>query len=408
MQAYWVSYLSDHPENASARPEPSGLYLHRILMRAAQPRDITRELRQRGATTVEIKPAKRSLISFWRNRVTPEMQHDFLLQLSFLVEKMSPERAFEAVAQAAEGSYRVRLEAGRQVFMQGGSFTEAVKAIEMFDDTTIASFEAAEPLGELPQTIVAALELNKAQQHNNLATKALMLFLGWQFINIYAQAIPLRFGFIPSIERAGVPQGTPEQLAEFHRSIFWAYVGADIALVVGGVIAAAAIVAFGCMVEKEGREFLRRLASRIPMVSKVFFDQHLASATAVMATLLPRMHFEQALRLVTNSSSNPTLTEYLKTVEKRVVDGEPSYRAMVHPPLQTQEMTLLSIELDDKVQLPSVLKVISERRLQSYKDGFARVRKYGQGFIVGYLLYVVAVAVYLLYTQGQAVTAALK
>lgn len=396
MQAYWVSYLSDHPENASARPEPSGLYLHRILMRAAQPRDITRELRQRGATTVEIKPAKRSLISFWRNRVTPEMQHDFLLQLSFLVEKMSPDRAFEAVAQAAEGSYRVRLEAGRQVFMQGGSFTDAVKAIEMFDESTLAIFSAAEPIGEIPQAVLAALELHKSHQRNNLASKLVMGMLVAEVIQCYLATLTMRTRLIPEVESRVSVLKDPERVALLKQQVFVACIAADAALIVGALIGLAALVGLFCYFDESGRRLLRRILSKTPVISKVFFDQHMAAVASGLAALLPRIHFEQAIRLVGSGVTNPAVASYLKSVEQRIEAGEPSHRAMVQPPLQSQELTLLSVELDDRAQLPSVLKVIAERRLASAQAGSARLRLKGHLFTYGYLLGVLALAWYLL------------
>jgi len=146
-----VTYLLPYVSNPSAVPDKKakGHFRHREIVTATTQREVVHDLIVRKAVPIEVKEVKPAN-PFFAGRMAKAFRQQFLISLIFSVDGgMSPGQALEDAITSETGVMRQRLNLGLNALRQGRSFLDALRAIDLYDTTTMAIIEAGEETGTL-------------------------------------------------------------------------------------------------------------------------------------------------------------------------------------------------------------------------------------------------------------------
>lgn len=408
MQAYWVTYLAPSPESPAARLEKSsGQYHHRALQQAASPRELVLELQNRGCTALTITPA-RPQNQLFDKLITRQYKIDFLTAIDYnMTAGLSASRAFDAVVQAEDGPIRLRLEAGLQVLARGGSFAEAVAATNIYDETTNILLSAGERTGDVKQSLKAAIEHYTSHMANMKGLMALGSLVLVDLVMAIPSVYSVRYQMLPMVEKAGVPQGTPEQLAEFASGLHWAYLINDVLLWSALIAGLLGLGLVSCLFDKSTRDWAFGLFQRIPVLGAGMRDSALSASQKALGSLLAGgVVLVPAIEITRAGVTHPQVAGYWRTVLDRLVSGDTVSRALRSELLDRAELLLLDSHQTQK-QLADIMRDISKRRAEAAGVSYKRFGKMTIYTSIGYTLASALSAIYVYTIQASAMSAAL-
>lgn len=408
MQAYWVTYLAPSPESPAARQEKaSGQYHHRTLQQAANPRELVLELQKRGCTVLTITPAK-SQSPLFDKLISRQYKIDFLKAIEYnMTAGLSASRAFEAVAQAEDGAIRLRLEAGLQVLARGGSFAEAMAATNIYDETTHILLAAGERTGDIKQSLQAAIDHYTSHADNMKGLMALGSLVLVDLVMAIPSVYSVRYQMLPMVEKAGVPQGTPEQLAEFASGLQLAYLINDVLLWSALIAGLLGLGLVSCLFDKSTRDWAFGLFQRIPVLGAGMRDSALAASQKALGSLLSGgVVLVPAIEITRAGVTHPPVASYWRTVLDRLIGGDTVSRALRSELLDRAELLLLDSHQNQK-QLAGIMLDIAKRRAEAAGAAYKRFGKLTIYTSIGYTLASALSAIYVYTIQASAMSAAL-
>ena len=371
LQNFWVTYLSPTADTTDAKLEPlSGQYRHKALMQGGRPLDLVAELRARGCTALNVKPARPPMQFF--DKVGRAYKVDLLTAIANNMSSgLSASKAFEAVAAAETGPMRVRLDAGLQVIARGGAFSDAIAAVNIYDDTTRILLDAGERTGSLQQALHAALDHYISHQASLKGLIALGVATSVELLMSVATVAEVRFQVIPDLEKSPLEQASPEQLAAFKAGIQWAYRTNDALLWIAGLFFLTLAVAALCLSDKKAKAWLIEQVRRIPGLGAGLRDSALSASALALANLLGGgVTLMRALQIVSGSLRHPRIAHYWGGVEQRLNGGDTVSRALRSELWSPAETMLLSSH-QNQAQLATTLRELAARRsvatVKSYK-----------------------------------------
>lgn len=409
MQAFWITYLGPVPENAEAKLEPiTGLWRHKTLQQGASARELSAELRARGCTALSVNPAHSNPLQVFDRSITRQYKVDLLSAVAYNMSAgMSASKAFEMVAAAETGPARVRLDNGLQVISRGGSFAEAIAAVNIYDETTNILLTAGERTGDLKQSLHAVIEHYTAHTKN---LKGLMALAGVVFADLLF-AIPsvyaVRYEMLPMVEKAGIPQGTPEQLADFDAGLRMAYTVNDGLIFLAAVVGLLVFAGVACLFDKATRAWLHGVMRSVPLLGTGIRDSALSASTKALASLLSGgVTLVHGLEITAAGVKHPEIADYWKSVMRRLEGGDSVARAMRSTLLTQAESMLLSAH-QNQAQLAEILKKVAERRSDSAAKFYQRFAKWTIYTSIAYTVASAAAGIYVYSIQASAMSAGL-
>jgi type II secretory pathway component PulF len=408
MQAYWITYLAHEPETADAKLEKiSGQYRHRTLQQASSPRELIHELRKRGCTALEIKPARTSLAVF-DNVISREYKVDFLTSISNNMSSgCSASKAYELVATSETGAIRIKLEAGLQVLARGGSFSQAIFAINIYDETTNILLDAGERTGDIKQALSAAIEHYTSHQKNMKGLYALAGVVGFDLLASIPSIYAVRYELLPAVEKAGVPQGTFDQIEKFNQSLQFAYLINDLLLWFAILSSVGAAIVIVCFFEKSTRDWAFSMFQKIPLLGQGMRDQAMSAATKALSSLLSGgVTLVRAIEIIRAGIRHPDIASYFNDALRRLEAGDLVGRALRSQSLSRAESLLIASH-QSQAQLSVIMRDIALRRAESSAKAYHKFAKYSIYFAMGYTVAGVLAALYVYVVQSSAMSAAL-
>lgn len=355
---------------------------------------------------VSIEPATSS------NRIeaSREYKQQFLTAILFHVESgLSAGKALEEIIKAETGPIRPQLNPGLYILLGGGSFSDAMEALGMYDSATIAVLRAGEQIGAMAQALQSASDHYEKVAASKKLMFGVLFTLSIDIVLSVFSTLSIQFGFLPMVKKQGI-QASPEVAAEFYRNL-------DIAFLLNGFLSLTTVVGIAAIIflvyayKQTGNAALRykvdRQLASTPFIKDVFSHSGVSMTFTMCATLLKGgVPLHNAIQIIRGISLSPLVEEYWKEAGKKLETGEPVALALKSPLLDTAETLIISAH-KDSAQLAKAFQSISVRRDElSTKAN----KKFGLVAFAGAMIYSsisVLIALWAAYLQYQSMMASM-
>ena len=366
MQTYRVTYLLPRIETAGAVAEPGlpGLYRHQNLVAARREADAISEVRNRGGVPLTVKLVQPRRVQLWRR--DQSAQRESLLQ-SMVLSVQSGISASRALQRALEGgavSDEEITDTALTVLRAGGGFGDGVRALGLFDDSTIAILESGERTGRMADSLQAALE---HFQKRAAGAKAMVGAVSWTVFDLVFAAVSiigLRFQLLPSVAEAGIKGTDPIAKEKFLRALDWAFLVNDVLMVLSVVLLVmTAVLAWGHFSHNESlHRRADRFLRRVPALGGALEHNAVSASFTVAAAMLKGgVGFSHAAEVAARATRLEAVQLMWRQAHTRVSNGLSAVMALRTPLLNTSESLLVSAHTTQK-QLARVLGDIATQR----------------------------------------------
>lgn len=302
----------------------------------------------------------------WK-KIDKEYRQQFLLALSFnIASGMSAGKALEVVISSERGHERQLMEPALQIIKAGGEFSDAIDGLGMFDEATLSILRAGERMGAMKEAMSSAIEhMKKTNKSMKLMLSALMVII--MDIGVSATTVfGVQFYQLPKLRDEGITTKDPVALADFTRSLDYAFLLNGILVATTVLLAILVIVVVASYSNKEMREFrakVDRALHHIPLLRDLLRHTSISSTMAICSALLHGgVMLTKAIVIVRGSTSSPVVSNYWQKIELKLELGEPVGSALQDGELLERSECLILASHTDQMQLSEAMKSISERR----------------------------------------------
>ncbi len=375
------------------------------------PGDVRHTLRAKGWWPIRINERKPPMFE-WMDVRNAAWQLQLLRALRFQSATSSTGTALLNIIEAeTDPRKRLAFLPTRSVLKGGGSFSEALKQLKLLDAATLAIIIAGERAGDLKGVIHQAIQ---HVEEKGKQMKVVMAALGWlsfDIISIVSTIFGAQFSFIPYLKDSATKNNTDkEALAEFESAIQAVSIVnfTLMILTVGGSLGLTLLAMIFWRNRHKPEHFASRMVAKVPLISTYMRDSNMHDSCMLMARLLRGgVPLDEAIRIIMDSSIEPTVRKYWKSCLDRLMAGVDSAKALARDPLTRAETDQVrSIQSID--QLAEVFEGIAEERKSASKIGQRKIMMAGLFIMMTLFGAVVLTMIWLLMIQNQGFMESLK
>ncbi len=340
-----VVYLLPYAADADAvrdRTAPRH-FRHKSIVVAANTEQVVHEVRRSGGIPVEIRVIKPQLSFF--NPVTRDYKQQFMLAIFFNTQAgLSAGRALKLVIEAENGPLRQRLNYAYLILDGGGSFLEAMDALDFFDQTTLAIMEAGEKTGTLSNAINTAVEYYQARAGTLKVLMGTAVFTSVEVAFSIMSLVGNRAAVLPAIEKEISENASPKKVAAIKHGIGVAYFANDLMLFISlALIVGCIVAAYGYM--NGSRAFRKKVDDiilKVPAIRDIVLHGAVTNSAKVAVSLIRGgVDLLASIAIAEKASRVPRVVDYWREAVRRIEDGEEVSTALAQNPLENSERTLI-------------------------------------------------------------------
>lgn len=405
---FQVVYLLPFLETPTASPDPNvpGMYRHTAKLRASGEPEIVSQILGKGGTVISMKKEREQRSMF--HTVPKEYKRQLLQATTFAIKGgMSAGRALQAVIESETGPMRATVEPALLVINAGGSCYEAIKAMDIYDETTLAIIES----GELTGNIVDALETAAKHQEGRAAEQKIMFgAVSWTMLDILFSVSGIVgniWGLLPQAE-ASMHNVPADAAARVESAIRVAYI-VNWALLFGTFILIG--VFLYCLLGALSKSPKWRAGADKVMQSIPFFSEAVLQSAVAASCTVAQSLIKGGVSLITvsdiasRSTRNWTVKSFWTNVSHKLNQGESIARCFSGSDLFTHAERILLVSHTSREQLSDTFGVITGQRRERAESAAKRFS--GFAFFASLLYSALAVVVtlwvsYLQYTAMMA------
>jgi general secretion pathway protein F len=377
-------------------------FRHNRIMVAATPEQVVYEVRKTGGIPIQIEAIKPT-INFL-NPVSRDYKQQFMLAIYFNTQAgLSAGRALKLVIEAENGPLRQRLNYAYLILDGGGSFLEAMDALDFFDQTTLAIMEAGEKTGTLSNAINTAVEYYQARASTMKVLMGTAVFTAVEVVFSILSLIGNRTAVLPAIEKEISENATPEKVAAIRHGIGVAYFANDLmlALSLAGIIFGLVCAYAYLNGSQRFRKKIDDIILRIPAIKDIIVHGAVSNSAKVAVSLIRGgVDLIASIAIAEKASRVPRVTAYWRGAVKRIEDGEDIANALAQPPLENSERTLIRSHTD-RAQLARAYEVIAARRAAFAQRAAKRFQVFSFVATLVFALAAVLIALFVALIQSQ-------
>ncbi|MEY3200595.1 MAG: hypothetical protein RIR70_145, partial [Pseudomonadota bacterium] len=290
MKNFRVSYLLPFAESPAAAPDRQvpGYFRHETILVADDSQAVIREIRNRAGVPLRVSEVRPLPVIF--NRISRYYRIQFLQAVNFNVQAgMSAGRALQHVIESETGSIRQRLALGYNLLRGGSGFHASVKAMAMYDDTTLAILEAGERTGSMREALQASIDFLQLRVNS---VKAMFGAVSWTALDLVMAMAAIggnRFGLLPTLERSGFKSEQAAEAAKFKELLAMAYTVNDILLGFSIFLTALFLLilyAYFVSQDEKLRLFVDKFLLRIPALKDALIHSATSATFMIAASIL--------------------------------------------------------------------------------------------------------------------------
>ncbi len=371
---------------------------------------VRRHLHNSGYNAISIKEQKPKLFE-WADVRSRDWQLQLLRALRFQGATASAGTALINIIEGeTDAKRRLAFLPTRTVLKGGGSFSEALRALRLFDAATMAIITAGERAGDLKGVIQHAIEHTEEKGKQTKVIVTALSWLSFDIINIIGTVWGAQFGFIPYLKNQGTKATDPETLSRFNHAINLAtYVNMTLLIVISTlVVGGVGFVVLYWFNRQKPDHFTSKILMKLPIMSSYLRNASMKESCKLMQRLLKgKVPLAEAIDIITESVNEPSCKLYWIESKSRIMAGVEPSRALSRWPLtkgeRDQIMTIQSVD-----QLSEVYAAIAEERGLMAKADQRRLAISGIIIMMVLAGATVLTMVYLLTVQNQSFLDSLK
>lgn len=327
--------------------------------------DIRDAVRQRGGHVLSIRAHSRSPLERLLAR-SSWWQVQLLRGIMFRATSTSPGVALWKIIETETNPTRQNILApAREALVQGLGLMDALKALQIFDRSTLAIISASERAGKLSEGIPYAIHSITQKRKNTQAIVGTMSWLAFDVITI-VQSLFWGKGMILGWFKDNAPKDG-EDLEKYTRVVANLTITWDaliwIAFAIGGFMA---WCVFSFFINKGKRDWpTQRIVRKIPLIAGYMRDLSFAdSMNAASRMLRSNVAIGDTLKQSSEAASSPEVAEYWDNANEQLSRGVGLGSALDREPLNRSERLELA-SLSDLSQVATIMESIAEMRSQS-------------------------------------------
>jgi type II secretory pathway component PulF len=387
MQQWIVEFTMDTPSGPKMMIET--YYLPTMA-------DVRNEIAKRGGHVLTIRPHERSAFERWLAR-SSWWQVQLLRGIQFRATATSPGVALWRLIQAETNPQRQNiLSPAREALSRGLGVIDALKALHVFDHSTLAILSASERSNRLHEGIPHAIQSITQKRKNRRALIGTMSWLGFDILSI-VQAMFWGKDKIIGWFRDNTPKN-PDEMEKYNQVVsnlefLWTFL--TWFAVAMGVFLVWAVFSFW---NNRGKKDwpTARVVRKIPLIGAYLQDLGFAdSAMAAARMLRGSVPIANVLEQASEAATAPEVADYWLRSREELSRGVNLGAALDHAPLTRNERLELA-GISDLDQVATVMESIADMRAQSAKTKHSLIVWLAFGLSGLYLVIAFGSAIYAL------------
>jgi type II secretory pathway component PulF len=336
----------------------------RLLMSADNKQQVVNSIASQGGIVIAISQVS----SFQLYFVKPQNQvlgARILQAILFCVEGgMTPGKALNKVLEDLPSKLPIKSTKALELLSSGASFTEAIKALKLFDSTSLAMLESGESSGGVRDSIRATIA---HIQSSNKSFKALIGAVSWTFIDmIFAivSILGLRIQFLPMLMKQASDIKKEEHKLEFLQAIHVSTLACDVLAFTAILLLVVGILLFLGFQNASPhiKNTSAQIIGRIPGLGRALFHASIASSAGVSARMMRGgVSFIDTLDIASRSAQMPQVASIWVKVKLKLESGSDVIAALSSKLFLPSESLLIASHATQE-QLCGVFENIAHAR----------------------------------------------
>ena len=387
MQQWIVEFTIDTP--AGPRVVTESYYMPSAA-------DVRNEISKRGGFVLTIRPHERSPFERWLAR-SSWWQVQLLRGIQFRSTATSPGVAMWRLIQAETNPRRQNiLSPAREALSRGLGVIDALKALQIFDHSTLAILSASEKSNKLHEGIPHAIQNITQKRKNRRAIIGTMSWIGFDILTIVQGMFWGRDKIIGWFKSN--PPTEPDKLEQYNTvvgnlSLLW-----DVLLWFAAFMGGFLIWSILSFWHNRGKKDFptARVVRKIPLIGSYLRDLGFADSTSAAARMLRgNVPISDVLLQASEATSLPEVSDYWLAAQQDLSRGVGLGAALDREPLTRSERLELA-GISDLSQVATVMESISEMRAQAAKTKHSLIVWLAFGLSGLYLVVAFGSAIYAL------------
>ena len=327
--------------------------------------DVRETVQKKGGHVLTIRPHSRTPLERLLAR-SSWWQVQLLRGIMFRSTSTSPGVALWKIIEAETNPTRQNiLSPAREALTQGLGLIDALKALQIFDRSTLAILAASERSNKLMEGIPYAINSITQKRKN---TQAIMGTMGWLAFDVISIVQSLFWGRTKVMEwfKSNAPKGG-EELEKYQRvvgnlSLTWDLL-IYVAFAMGGFMV---WCMFSFFINKGKKDWpTARMVRKIPLISGYMRDLSFADSMAAASRMLrTNVPINDVLRQSGEAATSPDVCMYWENANEQLSRGVGLGTALDRAPLNRAGRLELA-SLSDLSQVATIMESIAEIRSQS-------------------------------------------
>ncbi len=358
--------------------------------------DVRNEITKRGGYVLTIRTHERSPFERWLAR-SSWWQVQLLRGIQFRSTATSPGVALWRLIQSETNPRRQNiLSPAREALSRGLGVIDALKALQIFDHSTLSILSASERSNRLHEGIPHAIQNITQKRKNRRAVIGTMSWIGFDILTIVQGMFWGKDKIIGWFK--GNPPTEADKLEQFNivvgrLALLW-----DVLLWLAGAMAAFLIWCILSFWHNRGkRDFpTARIVRKIPLIGAYLRDLAFSDSTSAAARMLRgNVPIADVLAQAAEASSLPEVADYWVNARTDLARGVNLGAALDREPLTKSERLELA-GISDLSQVATLMESISEMRAQASKTKHSLIVWLAFGLSGLYLVIAFGSAIYAL------------
>ena len=388
---YWdIEYITNNSEIVRTK-----FFLSNI-------KQVREEVTSRSGVLLSAEPVQRRW--FHKELFSNDFKLSFIRGLNFHIDAgVSPGQSLALVVQTITNPrIKSQLSAATDVLNNGGSFSEGLTALGLFNDAVIGMLVAGEISNDIKSAIVACEDYLKSQ---GVWLKAWKGFIIWVSTEITSAIGGLQFmsdKFIPDLIKNTPASKNAADLESYKSALEFAQLACQSIFWLTNFTLAAIVITyfvyrFG---NKPIQDKIEKYLLFVPGAKSLLIDDSLALTYSLLSQMFKsRVKFSDALPLVLAHSKTPSVKEFWMTTKEKIDLGYSLANAFDHRFVDSTEKIILNAHGDIK-QLAVALGLMAKRRHDESNIGRSNAIKFYSIVMFIYMAGVIALGFWLLKLQG--------
>lgn len=357
-------------EATYATDGPQGPLIHREDFYVINQREVRAAIQDRGGYTLEIRERIPSLIirMFQASR-------GYQLRLLRLLQnhvsgRISPARALSLMVAAETDRRRhMLLMPAHEIVARGGTFTEAMNAVGIFDAQTMGIIEAGDATSTVKDSLQHAVEQIEMRRKNARSLLSSLMIIVMDIFGAISSVGWMKFSFLPGLLEKSAESNKQDLVKQFQHSIAIATLVNDILFYIALAASIGGVIAYWLYAEKSTRDhpITQKAMSLLPGFRNYLTHIGLTDAFSGLGRMLmSRVTLIDAIKITSRSTPIRHVQQLLETAEGRLSTGDATELAFGGPLLTSSEIFEIGSQRNMR-QLGETFTRLAETRSETAK-----------------------------------------